>query len=565
MLFDFDKDKYNFTLTAANAFLWETDIELKTIKLSESFENFLGFTLSDVNGSFKKYLDLTVSLENVNFIYEKFDSYIKGKSDIIHFEITVYNLKGEEIWLQTKGSFYNGDKKKICGISIDISEHKTQEKTLVELAYKDSLTGLYNMQYLTDGQYKLSDINTERIGILVLDIRSFRNINEAFGHEFGDIVLICFTEKLKKLVEDNTIIRVSGDEFLIIFEKEANAEFILSKARNITASFDKPILIREQMIYLNLNIGIAVSKLIENSNIDIISLFKDAEIALYYAKRNEIENICLLNDFMRNELDSKVSMEFDLKNATRQKEFVLYFQPKVDAKTKKVIGSEALIRWNHPQFGIVPPMSFIPLAEESGLIISIGEYVIAETARQLSIWRNKGFDIFVSINVSAKQFLSPDFVDCVYKWIMRYALPPGSLVIEITESVFISDFERICDILQQLRANGIRVSLDDFGTGYSSLSYLGKMPLDNLKIDRTFLVNALGNKNDLSILKAIIVLAHNMNLFVTAEGVENLEQLKLLEEYGCDVYQGYYFSKPLPADKFIEFLGENENGFKNIR
>lgn len=543
--------KLDYALDCAGDFMWEIDTSFQNISFSKNFEKAIGISEKHFKLNITEFFHQFMP-KDAKRIRKRMQDYIDGKVYSFEMEHEMRHINGEIRHFLARGKFYDAERTRIYGISIDITKFKQYEKRLTDLAYKDKLTGLYNMQYLKD---KLADEvrqkNISVAGLMVLDICSFRNINEAYGHDFGDEVLLSLVKILKKQLGDATLIRVSGDEFLAVFDTEYDAAMMHKIAENIFFIFNNPILLKSQPVYLNLKIGIALA---DEDTSDILRLLKDAEIALYYAKMDDLKHCYLLNEQLRNRLDDKVNLEIELRSAINQNEFILYYQPKMDTKGERLIGCEALIRWQHPQKGLVPPLSFIPLAEESGLIVPIGEFVIETAAKQWREWHDKGHDIFISVNVSAKQFLSPEFPAVLDQAMIDHGMPPENLIIEITESILIYDFDYIRNLLESLREKHIRVSLDDFGTGYSSLSYLGKLPLSNLKIDKAFLDNVLVDTKHKAILESIISLAHRLDMFVTAEGVEKPKQLSLLQEYECDVMQGYLFSKPLPPEQFELFM-----------
>lgn len=433
----------------------------------------------------------------------------------------------------------------------DITEQREHERKLTERAYVDQLTGAYNQRYITDGMLKLGG-DIQNCGIIAMDVRSFKNINESFGHDFGDKVLISIVQMLRNLVPFTPLARVSGNEFVVVLEN-AGLEGIKAIGEGVLSSFCEPLRVENHEIYVDFCIGIAYA---ETDEPDVPALFRDADVALFYAKKGPNKTF-VLTDELKNTFNSRVNMEYELRQAIEHYEFELYYQPKVRVCDKRVVGAEALIRWNHPGRGVISPGFFIPLAEETGLILQIGEFVIAEAARQLKEWHDNGIDVFVSVNVSVRQFLSVDFISTIHRWLEEYSLPRGLMVVEVTESIVAGDINRVIAILDNLRDDDIRISLDDFGTGYSSLNYLVKMPLDNLKIDKSFIDTVLNDEKDEVVLETIINMAHNLGLYVTAEGVEQKEQVDLLGQLDCDLIQGYYFSKPLRAGDFVDFYNKN--------
>lgn len=540
---------HNFALVNAKSFSWEIDANAKTIWPSSAATQSLGYPLDEITGSLETYFK-KLKCPDAQSIRKQLEDYKSGKSNVFSLEHQLTTANGQIKWVLAKGKFLDREKGTICGVSIDITEQKAYEQRLTERVYRDSLTGAYNLQYLIDNPLPFSISDGHTVGAMVLDVRSFKNINETFGHDYGDRILVGVVDRLSGLITDELILRISGDRFLIVCEN-TNKTKIENLAKLILKSFKTPILIDTQSIKLDFKIGIARST---SHHHDITDLLKDAEIALYDAKKSDLRDYQMLTDTLRTTFGNKVNMELELQKAIKQKDFIMYYQPKVDIRTNQITGTEALIRWNHADHGVISPLDFVSLAEETGQIIQIGDLVIEEVTRQLRVWLDKGWRFFISLNVSAKQFLSPDLTGTIKKWLEFYRVPPEYLGIEITETIMISDFSHVNEVLNELRDYGVKILLDDFGTGYSSMNYLSKVPIDNIKVDKAFLDNTGTDKKELSILKSIIVLSHALNLMVTVEGVETEDQVATLKQFGCDFIQGYFYSKPLPPNEFETFF-----------
>ncbi|MCL2253568.1 MAG: bifunctional diguanylate cyclase/phosphodiesterase [Lachnospiraceae bacterium] len=550
--------KINFALECANAVRWEYQRETDFIWFGEEFYKMTGLSGTNWDYKFSTFAE-TVLAPYVDEIKEQIAELEAGTREMLSIILNFDGANGESFWYNIRGKFFDRDQGIVYGVSININEQKKMEKRLWDMAYRDDMTGLYRMGYVKDIFAKRIDgIRLRYPAFMVLDIAGFSNVNEAFGHDRGNRVLYQASRRLTELCKSEIIARVNGDEFLIVFDNVDDQERLQKVAEDIITSFRKPVVEGGNDFFLAFKIGITVPG---EEKIDIHRLgihLQDAEIALQRAKQDGRSSICIINNDIRKDTDELLTLSYELHKAVENKEFTVYFQPIILNKTKKPIGCEALVRWVHPEKGIISPMRFIPIAEEIGLIIAIGDFVMEESLKHLRKWISFDPNFYVSVNVSYIQFVSLGFVERVKELVTMYKVPYSALVIELTESIFISDIVQMTECLSELRDLGIRVSLDDFGTGYSSLSYLKRIPLDNLKIDREFLLDVSGNNSSASILRTIISLARDLNLSITAEGVETTEQISLLEEYGCDLLQGYYFSRPVLSEQIDEFLSEIE-------
>lgn len=439
----------------------------------------------------------------------------------------------------------------VVAVVRDISDRRKHEEEIRHLAYYDYLTSLRNRVFMMNELQKELEkgkSGTHRGAILFIDLDNFKKINDSFGHFFGDEVLIELADKLKKLDGDHFLpARIGGDEFVILCCESGLAEAV-ETAENILELFRDAIVIHEKIIHITCSIGIAVYP---DDGETVEELFKNADMALYNAKEKGKDNYSFFQDSMRAELQYRVEMEDQLRRAYANREFVLHYQPLYDITQKQVRGYEALLRWFSPEYGLVMPGRIIPLAEEIGLIDKIGDWVIDNAfavAKQLQT-RN----LYISCNVSSVQLSQGNFVENVLQKFEQYQLKRGSVALEITESCLIESFCEVSQKLTRLREAGIMIYLDDFGTGYSSLNYLKNLPVDKIKIDKSFIDEINNSGVDSKILKTIISLAHDMGIRTVAEGVETGEQYRFLEKCGCDMIQGYYISRPRPECEIEEF------------
>ncbi|WP_199228140.1 EAL domain-containing protein [Salipaludibacillus keqinensis] len=434
----------------------------------------------------------------------------------------------------------------------DITDRYLIEEKFNYLAFHDDLTGLPNRRYIQDEIEK--EIHNNKLGdklklaVLFMDIDRFKVINDTFGHSKGDLLLTDVTNRLKNCLQPNIeLARMGGDEFIFLFKNYENEEEIEKLANLVIEKFQEPFTISLNEIHITASIGISVYPAMP---ISFESFMISADTAMYEAKSQGKNRYVVYTSDMYHSSMEKLKLETDLRNALIHDELVLHYQPQVCNHSGELLGVEALLRWNHPTMGMIYPDKFIWLAEETGLIVEIGKWVISEACMQNKKWQKDGYKpMKMSVNLSSEQFFRASLVGFVKNVLQETGLAPSNLVLEITESMAM-DFEYSLNVLRKLKRLGVCISIDDFGKGYSSLNYLKKFPIDSLKIDKSFVRDILKDDDDVNIVKAIITLAHNLGLRVIAEGVERKEQLELLKSYDCDEIQGYLFSKPISAETF---------------
>lgn len=438
----------------------------------------------------------------------------------------------------------------------DISAQKALKENLVNLAYYDALTGLPNLNYYQKVLQKVMKevgFNDDVIGVFFIRLNYFKEINETLGYHFGKRIVRMCGKKLSSFADEHTLIaRINGDEFLVLRRSHQRDVTIEKIAKELIALFEEPLIIDNRRIYVTLNIGISSFPANGNNPMQLIKLAESAMNAIKDEYRSHYKqfDLSIVEDSFK-----LLTMEMDLREALKESQLSLHYQPQKDLYTNKVVGMEALLRWHHPIKGDIPPLEFIPFAEKTGLIIEIGEWVLKEACRQNKAWQDEGYDpIVVSVNLSAKQFHETDLVDKIEKVLTETDLSPHYLELEITESIAMTNEAFILKTLHRLRQLGVLISIDDFGTGYSSLKYLSTFPITKLKIDKAFMDDK--QKQNRSIVKSIINMSHSLNMRVIAEGVETQEQLKFLVNEQCDEMQGYYFCKPLPPKDIKTFLNK---------
>ncbi len=433
----------------------------------------------------------------------------------------------------------------------DISDRYLLQEKYNYLAYHDDLTNLPNRRYINrELETIIAELNAghrHTMALLYIDLDRFKIINDNFGHSYGDELITKVSKRLcRSLGEKDILARMGGDEFIFLLTDFSSPDYATKKAEEILNLFHEPFQVGEKELHTTASIGVAIYP---DYPISMEKLMVYADNAMYQAKlqgknRYVIHTSELLEDMM-----DEYSLEIDLRRALENNEFVLHYQPQIHNQTGKLVGFEALIRWQHPRLGLLPPGKFIKLAEENGLITQIGEWVINEACSQNKKWQDAGMEpIKVSVNLSTQQFLTRNLVTYMEDVLKRTALDPQYIVVEITEYMAM-EYEYSIIVLKKLKSLGIGISIDDFGTGYSSLNYLKNFPIDYIKIDKSFISELMNDPNDAIIVNAIITLAHNLHKEVIAEGVETKEQLDFLTKHQCDITQGYFFSKPLPIEE----------------
>jgi diguanylate cyclase (GGDEF)-like protein/PAS domain S-box-containing protein len=442
------------------------------------------------------------------------------------------------------------------GTGTDITDRKQSEQRIHHVAQHDVLTGLPNRSLLQDrlGQAVAYSIRCGHpVWVMLIDLDRFKFVNDSMGHKAGDVLLMTVAARLRSALRDtDTVARLSGDEFVVILTEHEDQCLSADIVQRLMDSVAQPVMLGSKEFFVTCSIGVAVYP---TDGAPAENLIEHADIAMYRAKKLGRNNFQFYTPAMNEEAMERVRIESALRNALERNEFVLHYQPQVDLASGEIVGMEALIRWQHPEMGMVAPSRFIGVAEETGLIVQIGAWVMRTACLQNRAWQQDGLGkLRVAVNLSARQFGAPNLIEEIRNVLAETGLAPACLEIELTESLFMSDVALAVELLHSMKGLGVNLSIDDFGTGYSSLSYLSRFPIDVLKIDRSFVAEITRDSNDAAIVASIIALAHNLKLAVIAEGVETEEQLDYLRRHGCDEMQGYYFSRPLPADEFEQLL-----------
>ncbi|MBL0385889.1 EAL domain-containing protein [Tumebacillus sp. ITR2] len=530
--------------------IFSLDLEGRLVTLNESCGTVTGMTREELE--YLPFLEVVAS-EHRELAWQKF---LEAKSGLTTgaYELSILNVRGEKVDVQASKLpiFVNGEVVGVYGTIKNVTAFNQMQTELKRMAYYDDLTGLPNRRFMVQEIGK----SIERAGqngtltaLLYLDIDRFKNINDSFGHAFGDRFLQAVAERLQQCCAESGLFvaRVVGDEFTILLSNQSSYTSILDTVSYLLHCIGRQFLIEGKELFMTPSVGIAIYPL---HALDADTLLKNADSAVHTAKitRHQVE-IYRQSDRDPAEL---YSLEKDLRVAVANREFVLYYQPKVDIQQGSITSVEALIRWIHPQRGMVSPADFIPLAEDTGLIPQIGDIALEIACLQAKAWLEAGTPLRVAVNVSALQFHQGDYVEQVVDKLRQTGLPPELLELEITESVVMKDVERVKQTMQELHQLGISISIDDFGTGYSSLQYLNLFPIQSLKIDRSFVQSIDSQADRAPIVTTIIAMAQTLGMEVIAEGVETEEQVDFLFKHGCNLVQGFIYFRPMPADQVLE-------------
>ncbi|GFZ31028.1 hypothetical protein CSC2_15540 [Clostridium zeae] len=551
-----NEEWYKLITEASYDALWDWSIKEGKMFFSDQWYKILGYDKEKT-----KNIDWTtlVNEEDLERLQNVIKENWENKSSVFTIEYRIKDVNGIYTWMQTIGkTLFNSEGKpyRLAGSHKNITDIKEYQHRLEYIAYHDYLTDLPNRQYMhkVAEKYfgKKDGCERSKSALIFVDIDNFKYINDTLGHNFGDFLICAIADRLDRIKgSEDLLIRLGGDEFVIILNSIEDIEQVEDFCNAMLACFESSFNVDNNYLQVTSSIGIAIYPE-DGKGID--DLLTKADIAMYKSKSLGKNNYTFFHSGMNDKVIERMEIERYLRNALDKNEFVLYYQPQVDANTGMICSFEALIRWNSPELGFVPPDRFITLAEENHKIIDIGNWVLRSACEFIKEVHTNGHDkCYISINVSVIQLMQSDFVDNVLKIINDITIDPNCIELEITESIFIETYDSISDKLNRLREIGIKIALDDFGKGYSSLSYLKQLPISTLKIDKTF-IDDVAEEHKVSLVENIIDIGHKMNLKVVAEGVETEEQLDYLNKYSCDRIQGYYFSRPVPQREAISLL-----------
>ncbi len=548
------EERYRLAVEGVNDGIWDWDGRDGKLFMSKQSRTIMGLDDSMEYMTIEKWFSVIAKEDQDRFIRSLNKYVTEPQKKHFQIEYRVGAPKNGVKWVRTRGMAIwdeSGIPVRVAGSITDITEQRLTDEKIHQLAYYDAMTGLPNRTLLMD-RFIVAAAGAQRkqrrVAVFFLDLDNFKTINDTIGHSFGDQLLQKVGDQLRcTLRRSDTLARLGGDEFIMLQANIKNMEEVSHLAARMLEIFKNPWILDDREFYVTASIGISIYP---DDGSDLQELMKNADAAMYRAKESGKNNFQIYTQELNMRIMERMEIENNLRRAAEKDEFVVYYQPMIELATGSVTCVEALIRWANPAIGWVMPDSFIHIAEEIGLIGKIGEWVLRTACRQLFKWHEAGYEnLKVSVNLSARQFQQPDLVSTVREIIEETHINAGWLELEITEGLAMHDLEHTIGILGQLKDMGISISLDDFGKGYSSLNYLKVLPISNLKIDKTFIHGFNSSSNQTKITRALISLAHSMNLSVTAEGVENAAQLGFLLEEGCDMAQGYYFSKPRQASE----------------
>lgn len=543
----------------ANEGVWDWHLDTNTMELDERFYAMFGYKNKEFPSTVEEW-QKRIHKNDFENITKCYQLYLEGKSKIYDGEYRFLCKDNSYKWARARGKIVKrnsqGEPIHFVGTHSDISVQKKHEKKILQQAHFDSLTSLPN-RFLSLDRLNVACEKAKRSGELVallfLDLDDFKKVNDTLGHDIGDQLLIEAAARLCNVVRSvDTVGRLGGDEFIIILGELKTTQEVQPIVENLLNQFRDMFVINSIELLLTTSVGIAIFPNDANNASDLL---RDADSAMYNAKECGRNTYSFYTSRMNELAQRRLTIEGQLHNALAKNEFSVHYQPKINLANSKVIGAEALLRWNNPVLGNVSPEEFISIAEQTGLIITLGEFVLKQSLAQTAIWRDKYNNNFeIAVNLSPRQFRDLQLVDTIKNHLNNTNLPASSLELEITEGVLLSSHSHAQEILKSLSAFGIKIAMDDFGTGYSSLNYLRNYAFDVLKIDRSFINNMTLTQKDEELIKAVIAMAHALGIKVVAEGIETQQQFEHLTNLKCDYGQGYLFSKPLTAIDMTELL-----------
>lgn len=556
--------RYAAAAKGANDGLWDWDLHTNTIYFSDRWKSMLGCSEGEISDNPDEWFS-RIHSQDQDRVTEDLSAHLRGDTPQFECEYRIRHNNGEYLWFRGRGLALRNEENqafRIAGSQTDVTAYYSTRAQLEYKAQHDEMTQLPNrvlfMERLTHA-FRMAERHRSRLfAVIFLDLDRFKIINDSLGHAVGDQLLIEVAKRLQQcLRKQDTIARFGGDEFAILLDSVEDAEEAIQITQRILTTLKTKVSLEQHEVYTSASIGIAVSSANYHSPEELL---QDADTAMYRAKKHGKNCFEMFCSGMRAQVNSQLQLETDLQRAISNNELHLVYQPIVDLRAEHIVGFEALLRWHHPERGLIPPSEFIPVAEDAGLMVSIDWWVLTEACQQMAHWLKthpSAVDLTVNVNISAHQFLQPTFCEKVTAIIQSTGMHPHHLKLEITEGVILSNAPNIAEQLNNLKDLGIRLAIDDFGTGYSSLSYLYAFPLDILKVDYSF-VARMDQENGREIVRTIVNLGQNLKMEVVAEGVETKAQQEYLKAMGCEYAQGYLFSRPLEKNA-VESILTNQN------
>jgi diguanylate cyclase (GGDEF)-like protein/PAS domain S-box-containing protein len=567
------EERYSLVVSGTNDGIWDWNILTDEVYYSPRWVDLLKYSRNDIKNQLTEWFS-RIHPTDLDFVRSTLNKHIQGQTDYFKCEHRLKRKDGTYIWVLVRGLAVRDKDGKATRMAGSLTNINTQKETEVKLfhdAFHDSLTGLPNralfIDRMTNALERCKRQKKNGFAVLFFDLDRFKLINDSLGHMYGDQLLVKVAENLKSCLRAcDSAARLSGDEFAILLEDLSEVSEAITIAERIQEAVQRPTLINGQKIVISASIGIIMSNPRYSLPEDLL---RDADIAMYYAKLQGKACYAVFQQSMHKRSIMRMELENELREILSSDEsadenLFVVFQPIIAAHNEKILGFETLVRWLHPDRGVILPNEFIPLAEETGLIHPLGVWVLKQACKQLKIWMAKGLSspenpLSISVNVSGKQFSRPNLVDQIKNIIQEYQISPESLNLEITERLLIDSNETIITTMEKLRGLGVNFQIDDFGRGYSSFSYLQNIPVDTLKIDSLFIQRIGLNKNNSEIIRSIVGLANSLGLSVIAEGVETDTQFQRLKQLNCQYVQGYYFSKAVRSEETDQLIIQNRN------
>ena len=551
--------RYRMVLESVKSGVWDYDIANDTIFFSPRYYTLTGRVKTQDLYPFDDFMD-QIHPNDQGIFLKTLQDYFDKKIEIFQLDFRLQDVYGNYLWISSAGkAIWEEDLPiKMVGSLMDVTTNKADQERIIELAYFDTITKLPNKAKLEDFTNTWLMRPNRTLALIYLDIDNFKMINDALGHKLGDNFLVQISERLKKIsTQSHMISRIGGDEFCFVITHTTDKTELQNIAEGILDLIRAPWYSNEREFHITGSIGIAIAPE-HGDNLD--TLLKKADTAMY-ASKNEGRNQCtLFHEHLHDVVMEYMYLQSNMKRALENCEFIIHYQPQFDIKSNVLKGAEALLRWKDPEVGIIPPDRFIGISEKTGFIKHLGYFVIESVFKNIQEWRELNYPTLdISINLSAIQILSNNFIEEIISLSQKYNINHRHVIFEITETVAIDGSQQTIDKLRKLRELGFQIALDDFGINYSSLSYLKRLPLDIIKLDKTFISQLDHEPMDLAISKSVISLAHEIDMTVVAEGVEKISHYEILKKLGCDYGQGYLFSRPLEIEDFIgKYLSEKE-------